>query len=138
MTPEDLLDGLSTDQAAIVQRLRRLVRSAVPDATERVYPVWRGIGYRHPEAGYFCGIFPLRAHVGLAFEYGALLPDPNGYLQPGRTSSRKVRYLEFRGEGDVHARVVKQFVRTAVSFKASLASLADRGSGGTRRRRTRS
>jgi hypothetical protein len=28
--------------------------------------VWRGIGYRHPDAGYFCGIFPFKTHVGLA------------------------------------------------------------------------
>ena len=135
MTPDDLLDALPSEQVAVVQRLRRLVQATVPTAAERFYPVWRGIGYRHPEAGYFCGIFPFKTHVGLAFEFGALLPDPQGYLQPGRTSGRKVRYLQFRDERDVQSDVVKQFLRSAVSLKAGRTK---RGSKGAGRRRTRS
>jgi hypothetical protein len=135
MTPEDLLDGIPSEHVAIIQRLRRLVHATLPSAAERVYPVWRGIGYRHPDAGYFCGIFPFKTHVGLAFEFGALLSDPKGHLQAGRTSGRKVRYLEFRCEADVQASVVKQFLRSAVSLKAGP---SNRGSKKGRRRRTRS
>ena len=135
MALDDLLDALPSERVAIVERLRRLVHATVPSAAERVYPVWRGIGYRHPEAGYFCGIFPFKTHVGLAFEFGALLPDPKGYLRPGRTSDGRIRYLEFRTERDVQAGVVKQFLRSAVSVKAGP---TDRRLKGRRRRRTRS
>jgi hypothetical protein len=134
MTPEDLLVAIPDAHAVVVQQLRKLVTSVVPEAAERVYPVWRGIGYRHPEAGYLCGIFLFKDHVGLAFEFGALLPDPQGLLRRGRTSSKSVRYLEFRNKSDVRASVVSQFLTAAVSLKAMR---SDKGSKGRRRRRTR-
>lgn len=80
ITPEHILIGYSSRVQALTARLRRLVTDAVPEATERAYPVWHGIGFRHPRSGYFCGIFPQKDGVRLYFEYGALLADPDGLL----------------------------------------------------------
>jgi hypothetical protein len=67
------------------------VLAADPDLTEHVYEGWRGVGYRHPEAGYVCGIFPQAGgEVRLLFEHGASLQDPEGVLQG---SGSQTRYL---------------------------------------------
>ena len=63
--------------------------AADPDLTERLYPGWRGVGYRHPEAGYVCGIFPQPdGQLHLLFEHGATMPDPEGVLQGSGTQTR--------------------------------------------------
>ena len=64
ITPDHILIGYSPRVQALAARLRNLVRETVPDAAERAYPVWRGIGFRNPESGYFCGIFPKRIGGG--------------------------------------------------------------------------
>jgi hypothetical protein len=80
LTVEDLLQGHTNDIATTALWLRELVRSAIPDASEKVWAGWRGIGYHHPEAGYVCGIFLHERIVKLFFEYGADLPDPTHIL----------------------------------------------------------
>ena len=74
MTPDELLDDHTPAVRALTQRLRRLVRSVGPEASERVYPGWHGLGFHHPDVGYFCGILPLADSVRLPFEHGALRP----------------------------------------------------------------
>jgi hypothetical protein len=86
--PEDILRGHPAETVALAERLRRLVKETVPDAEERAYPGWRGIGYRTREAGYFCGIFPRGSEVRLLFERGVDLPDPDGVLTEGGTQTR--------------------------------------------------
>ncbi len=68
--------------------LRDLVLEAEPDLAERVYPGWDGIGYRHPDAGYVCGIFPRDDGVRLLFEHGARLDDPGGLLEGEGSQTR--------------------------------------------------
>ena len=79
-----------------------------PEAVEKAYPSWHGIGYRLPESGYFCGICPLADSVKLGFEFGVLLPDPQGLLEgQGSAASGnhlttgkagKIRYDQGRGQ----------------------------------------
>jgi hypothetical protein len=88
VTPDELLDEHTPDVRALVHRLRRLVKSVVPEASERVYPGWHGLGYHHPEAGYFCGIFPLAKSVRLLFEKGGRLSDPHGLFTGGGAQTR--------------------------------------------------
>jgi len=75
---ENILESHDPEVRALVEHLRKIIRETVPDATESAHPVWHSIGYRHPESGYFCGIFPQNDGVNLAFEFGVLLPDPGG------------------------------------------------------------
>jgi hypothetical protein len=70
-------------------RTRDAVLAADPDLSERLYPGWRGVGYRHPEAGYICGIFPQPdGEVRLLFEHGAAMPDPERLLEGAGTQTR--------------------------------------------------
>ena len=71
LTPEQLLARYSPGIRALAASLRRLVCVTVPEASEYVNAGWGALGYRHPEAGYFCGVFPFADHVKLLFEHGA-------------------------------------------------------------------
>ena len=95
--------------------LRLVVREAAPEATELGYLGWRGIGYRHLAAGYFCGIFPQSDHVRLLFEYGRHLPDPDGLLTEGGTQTKwmLVREIDAIVEEQIAA-----LVEMAVAFGA--------------------
>jgi hypothetical protein len=98
---------------AIVERLRVIVREAVPDASETPQPSWHSINYRHPDCGYFCGIFPQQDDVLLAFEFGVLLPDPNGALEGKGT---QVRFLRIKDIKDIKVRAIKYFIREALAL----------------------
>lgn len=89
-TIDDLLADHSRGVADLAFQLRELIKSAMPDATERVYPGWHGVGFHHPTAGYVCAIFPGADHVRVGFEQGHLLPDPDDVFDPG---GKQVRYV---------------------------------------------
>jgi hypothetical protein len=114
-TPEAILEAHDVFIQTLVQRLRHLIKNTVPQAVEKAYPGWHGIGYRHPTAGYFCCIFPLDDQVKLAFEYGALLADEEHLLKRPPTSSKQVRYLEIRTEQDVRAEPIASLLLAAVT-----------------------
>jgi len=97
-TVEDLLAGHNSLVQELVMRLRELLRQVVTEATETAYPRWHGIGYRHPDSGYFCAIFPQDDRVLLSFEFGVLLPDPAGLLEG---DGKQVRYVPIRKESDI-------------------------------------
>ncbi len=80
---------------ALTRTLRAVVRSALPEVTERVYPGWKGLGYHHPDAGYLGGVFPRGDGVSLAFEHGTELPDPDGLLQGEGSRVRSVMLEEW-------------------------------------------
>lgn len=88
--PEAIVAMAPEHLQALTNELRRIVRAAAPDATEHGYVGWKGIGYRHPAAGYFCGVFPQKDNVRLLFEYGRQLPDPSGLLTGGGTQTKYV------------------------------------------------
>ncbi|WP_036218087.1 DUF1801 domain-containing protein [Calidithermus chliarophilus] len=110
----ELLMNHTPEVRSLVERLRRLVRGSVPEAREKVYPVWRGIGYTHPRAGYFCAIFPQADHVRLGFEFGVLLPDPQRLLEG---TGSQVRYLSLR-QGEFPEQAVRRLVRAALDLPA--------------------
>ncbi|MGE0687262.1 MAG: DUF1801 domain-containing protein [Dehalococcoidia bacterium] len=97
----------------MANHLRRVVMAAAPEATEHGYPGWRGIGYRHPVAGYFCGIFPLTTGVKLFFEYGRQLADPAHLLQ-GEGS--QTRYVPLREIDAIVEEQIASLVEAAVVF----------------------
>lgn len=87
---EQLLVDHDPEVRAVVAQLRALVRETVPEADESVNPGWHSLSYRHPQQGYFCGIFPQVENATLLFEFGVLLPDPDGVLQG---SGKQVRFV---------------------------------------------
>ena len=117
--PEAILRDYPLEIRAIAEELRRLVKHQVPDAVERGYPRWRGIGYRHPTAGYFCGIFPQEAEVHLLFEWGILLPDPDGILAG---DARQVRYIPVGDITSIDPRAIDQLITAALDLPESIAA----------------
>ncbi|MFN2198331.1 MAG: DUF1801 domain-containing protein [Anaerolineales bacterium] len=85
-----LLAGHDPEVRAVVDQLRDLVRQTVPAANETVNFGWHSLSYRHPQQGYFCGIFPQADNACLLFEFGVLLSDPAEILQG---SGKQVRYV---------------------------------------------
>jgi len=97
LPPEALLDDFAPPLRAIAQRLREVVRTAVPDVAERVRPGWRLIGYDlsvGKRSVYFAWVWPQHEHVHLGFEHGWAMDDPGGLLH-GTGITRRVRWLTF-------------------------------------------
>ncbi|WP_202638486.1 DUF1801 domain-containing protein [Bailinhaonella thermotolerans] len=87
---EELLRGHEAGVVETALWVRGVVRAAMPDAQEKVWPGWHGFGYHHPGAGYVCGVFPRERAVSLFFEYGERLPDPARILTPSGRRGRSV------------------------------------------------
>jgi hypothetical protein len=114
--PEDILAEHTPEVRALAESLRQLIRETVPNAIELAYPVWHGIGYRHAECGYFCGIFPQKRGVKLGFEFGVLLPDPNGLLEG---DGKQVKYVNIKISKDIQVGAIKKLLVLAISLPAS-------------------
>lgn len=112
-TPDEILLPHSKAVRDLAYALRKLVKATVPAAQEVGYPVWHGIGYRDPEAGYVCAIFPQRDHVRLGFEQGARLPDRDRLLTG---SGRQVRYVVIRSRRDIRSGPLVRLIRAAVGL----------------------
>jgi hypothetical protein len=82
-TPDEILDDHVRPVRELAARLRGLILEAVPEAEEAARPGWHAITYRHPEAGYFAGIFPEADRVVIVFEHGHAVSDPSGLLETG-------------------------------------------------------
>ncbi|MCY3800041.1 MAG: DUF1801 domain-containing protein [Chloroflexi bacterium] len=93
-TAGDILSPHTHQIRDLTQRLRKLVKQAVPRATDKVSPGWHGFGFHDPKAGYFCGVFPQMDSVKLGIEFGRLLPDPQGLLHG---DGKQVRYVVLAG-----------------------------------------
>lgn len=121
--PELFLSGYPAEVRDIAERLREVVRQAVPEAIERVRSGWRLIGYDVPtrrRTRYFAFVAPEPEHVHLGFEYGVWMPDPDNMLQGAHLNLRKVRFVTYR-PGDVIP------VEALVRYTAEAAALATLG-----------
>ena len=115
ITPDDILSQHPPEIRAIAEALRRLIHSEVAAMTERAYPGWHAVGFRHPVAGYVCGIFPTDESIKLVFEHGRLLSDPAGVLQG---DGKQVRYIELRRERDIPAGAIEVLLREAIALRS--------------------
>jgi len=113
---EDILDDHTPEVVDLTRQLRALIRSVMPDATERVYPGWHGIGFHHPTAGYVCALFPGVDHVRVGFEHGHLLPDPAGAFDSG---GKQVRYVTVKNLTPELATRLGEFVDHAIHLWGS-------------------
>ena len=119
--PELLLEPFPDRIREATAVLRRLVRQAVPEATEKVRSGWRLIGYDVPvrrRSAFFAYIAPEPIHVHLGFEVGVLMADPDRVLEGAHLRLRKVRYLTFEPGGEIPEQAVLDFIRDAARIAA--------------------
>jgi hypothetical protein len=125
--PADVfLSGYSAEIRGVAERLRQVVREAVPDAIERVRAGWRLIGYDVPvgrRTRYFAFVAPELEHVHLGFEYGAWMTDPDGLLLGAHLDLRKVRFVTCEPGDAIPADALVRYTREA----ADLAVLGSSG-----------
>lgn len=117
LKPEDILASHTQEVVFVMNKLRRIVKAAIPEAVEVAYPVWHAIGYRHQEAGYFCGLFPYKDHVKVYFEHGRFLLDDNKILVG---NGRQTKYIFVRTLKDIKITAFKKLLKTSVDFKKKL------------------
>lgn len=91
-----LLDLYPAAVRTTAAHLAALIRLTAPGAVEAVRPSLRCIRYSHPRCGYFCGLYPQVSSVQLLFEFGVLLPDPDGLLRGAGP------YVRFVPVGEYH------------------------------------
>ena len=116
LTADELIARYSPGIRALTERLRKLVRETAPDATERVYPGWRGFGYRDREAGFFCGVFPFRDHVSIVFQHGTELEDPEDILVG---DTKRVRWVPMKTTRDLRLRPLRAMIVRALIHGAT-------------------
>jgi len=113
--PEALLAAISPPLATIAERLRAIVRDAVPDATERVRAGWGLIGYDlrvGRRSTFFAWIWPEPEHVHLGFVNGVLMDDPSGLLA-GAGITKKARWLTYEAGATIDGRPANRLVLEA-------------------------
>jgi hypothetical protein len=121
LPPELFVERFPPEIAALAERLRALVRRAVPDAVERVRPGWRLIGYEVPvgrRLRYFAYVAPEPIHVHLGFEYGIAVSDPDGLLEGAHLNLRQVRYVTYRPGDEVPEPALERLTRDAAAVAA--------------------
>ena len=96
--PDFFLAGYPDEIRVAADRLRAIVKAAVPDVVERVRPGWRIIGYDLPvgrRSVYFAWVMPELVHVHLGFPDGVFLADPDRRLEGAHLRLRRTRFLTF-------------------------------------------
>ena len=114
-TVKDLLNAYPPPIQDITDKLRQSILKAAPDVQEKANRGWRSISYRDAQVGYFCGIFPFEDHVDLIFEFGVLLPDPDGILQG---EAKQVRYLRYQEAEEINESEIKPLLLAALDLPA--------------------
>ena len=115
--PDDLqrlLSDYPSDVAAPTLEIRGVILSLLPDAVEKIYFGWRGIGFHHSTAGYLCAIFPGQSAVKIGFEHGNLLHDPDHLLEG---DGHQVRYLNVSAWDPALTEVLSNMIDQAVQLR---------------------
>jgi hypothetical protein len=118
--PEALLDDFPPPMQVIAHRLRQVVKTATPDAIERVRPGWRLIGYDLPirrKGVYFAFVAPEDEHVHLGFEHGWAMRDTHRLLE-GAGITKQVRWLRFFDVDEIDVERCVELVREAARVAA--------------------
>jgi hypothetical protein len=103
------VNGLDGALAEVGRRLRRLVLSAAPSATESIK--WAQPVYE--DSGPFCYFKASRSHITLGFWRGTELDDPQGRLEG---DGDRMKHLKVRSAGEIEDDVIAGWVRQAVEL----------------------
>lgn len=114
--PELFLESYPPGIRRTIERLRAVVKEAVPDAIERVRIGWRLIGYDVPvgkRTRYFAFVWPEVEHAHLGFEYGVWMDDPDNLLQGAHLKLRKIRFVTYEAGEPIPESALVAYTRHA-------------------------
>ncbi len=126
-----IVRDLPPETRELLAELTSLVIQTVPEATQKLNLRRKTFGFNHPDVGHFCEIFPREERVVIAFEFGVLLPDPDGILD-ARTCAKQVRYLPIGSHDRVPCAALRHFLRAAVSLPAEYSTRVALAKAGAR------
>jgi len=112
-TPEQFLASYPEELQALAQALRQVVKTALPNVQEAVYPGWKLIGYRIPDdkrTHYVGFVAPQPGRVVLGFEHGYLMTDPDNLLTSG---GQQVKGVAFRPGEEVRPHLLIPLIQEA-------------------------
>jgi hypothetical protein len=92
-----------------VNRLRRIIRDAVPELVEQMR--WVQIGYVIEKKD-VCGIYVSSDHINISFMQGAALKDPKKLLEG---TGKGMRHIKVYAVDDLDEEALKEYVREATS-----------------------
>lgn len=87
-----LLASVPPPIAECAEAVIGVVRRVAPSLTPKVQFGWRSVNFRHPKAGFVCGVFPLDEKVLLVLEHGRELDSPL-LVDDGKV--KRVRWVPF-------------------------------------------
>ncbi len=103
----ELTDG----RGQMLARLRKLIRSAVPETTEE----WKWGTAVWSQNGPVCSAGAFKDHVKLNFFHGASLKDPKHLFNSG-LEAKGTRAIDFREGDNIDEPVLKDLLRAAVAY----------------------
>ena len=116
ITPEQFLQPYPDLVKRIAKSLQTLLLQTLPGVEEKVYPVWKGIGYHYKNAGYICGIFPQEDKVHLVFEQGMHLDDPDHLFADDAKERKQTRYVVCNNANNLPKRKLARLLKIAAVF----------------------
>ena len=110
---DTFLKGYSPQVREIAVKVREVILSVMPDATEKVYPGWKVIQYGAGAdmKSVFAAISPQRERVNLGLAGGVDLPDPEGLLEG---DGKAIRHVKLTSPEAAGAPAVRELVRGAL------------------------
>ena len=110
-----LVEGLDPSVVALTRDLIDTLLRIRPDFVPRVRSGWRSVNFRHPRAGFVCGVFPSPGRVILVFEHGRLLSDADRLLEG---DGSRVRYIPLVPGTPVPETQIALLIAEAIALKA--------------------
>lgn len=114
--PEHYLASFPPPIQRLAQRLRSLVKRALPDSTEQVKLGWKLIGLYVPgkaQPVHFGFIIPHTDYVTLGFTFGILVNDSEHLLLGAEDKLVRARYLIVRTARDIRPALFTAMLRQA-------------------------
>ena len=107
---QEWLHKLPADKKPIVDHLRRLIGSVMPEAPEIIYH--DALGYGPTDAGFdrILYVTVFEKHINLGFFYGGFLNDPEGLLIG---SGKRMRHIKIRSVQDGDNPAIKSLLEQA-------------------------
>jgi hypothetical protein len=92
-TIDELFSTTSETVRALLAEVRKLVRDAIPEATETFYHGALGYGPNNSGSARILYIAPQNGYVNLGFFFGVGAPDPTGLLEG---AGKRMRHVKIR------------------------------------------